>query len=87
MSKLYWGTAWCRAELGHDHDIWLLAKVRPSAWWLLKRLWLFLRIMWRRWDGERIDCRTAWAASEAAVGLGPCEVRRRKRRKGDTNEL
>jgi hypothetical protein len=46
------------------------AIVRPSWYWNLRRLKLFLSIVWRKWDeGYRLSISTAWSVSEVAKGL------------------
>jgi len=73
MSKLYWGRAMAQTDVG---GLWVRAKVRPKCYWFIRRLRLFLRIVWRRYETERIDWRTAWQISKVAVGLvGPVEIR------------
>ena len=78
MSVIYWGTVSCEDErLG----AWLWAKVRPRWYWFLCRVWLFVRLVWRRYDDQwtnRIDWRTAWDVAEVAEGLSEVRARRMK---------
>lgn len=54
--------------------LYVLAKVRPRWYWRLRRVWLFLLIVWRvtdvRPDGSnyRLSVQTAWKVSEVAMG-------------------
>ena len=75
MSKLYWGRTMAQTDIG---GLWCYAKVRPRAYWLLRRIRLFALIVWRRYDPgcDRLDWRTAWDVAACAEGLGPCEVHR-----------
>ena len=68
MRKLYWGTVRAQTDVG---GLWIHAKVRPAWYWWLRRLHLFLGIVWRNYEGPgtRIDARTAWSVSHAAIGL------------------
>ena len=45
------------------------AKIRPKWYWLLKRIWLFISIVWRKWETARIGWLTAWEVSRVAEGL------------------
>lgn len=51
--------------------LYVMAKIRPHWYWGVRRLWLFARIVWRRWDTDtsRLDWRTAWAVSKVARGI------------------
>lgn len=80
MRKLYWGRVLAPTDF---HGAWVVAKVRPRAVWALCRIRLFLRIVWRKPDTApgctRLDWRTAWDVSNAAIGLvGPVAVHRGK---------
>lgn len=75
--KLYWGTVF--AEVDFVRDVWCHAKVRPRWYWTLRRLQLFLSVVWRRMDSQfpqRMDWRTAWDVAEVAMGLEPHEIHR-----------
>ncbi len=71
MSKIIrWGHVRC--ESADFPGAWLDAKVRPAWYWWCKRTWLFLQIVWRRWETERLGWRVARDVSRVAVGLvGP----------------
>jgi len=47
------------------------AKIRPWWYWTARRISLFTRIVWRRWDAQssRMDVATAWEVSSVAVGF------------------
>lgn len=46
------------------------ALVRPRWYWFLRRMKLFLSIVWREWEtGYRLSISTAWSVSEVAKGL------------------
>ena len=73
-----WGNVFCQTDVG---GLWCGAKVRPAWFWWLKRVRLFLWLVWRRPDSDpactRLDWDTAWSVSEVAVGLtGPLRVHR-----------
>lgn len=72
MSKLYWGRALAQESFTGG---WCHARVRPAWYWWLRRLRLFVLIVWRRYEISRLDARTAWDISRCAVGLvGPVSV-------------
>ena len=75
MRKLYWGKVFAETDFA---GCWCWAQVRPRWFWLIRRVRLFFRIVWRKYDDQgetRIDWRTAWDAGEAAVGfVGPVTV-------------
>lgn len=53
-----------------NKPLYAYAKVRPRWYWTLRRLKLFLGIVWRKWDeGYRLSWSTAWEVSEVAKGL------------------
>jgi len=61
---IHWGCVFCQTDVG---GLWTWAKVRPTWFWALLRLWLFVRIVWRRVDSRcpgRLDWRTAWQVSD-----------------------
>jgi hypothetical protein len=71
-----WGTIFAETDLGG----WVYAKVRPLWYWQLRRAWLFVRIVWRRWDTARLDWRTAWQIAFEIIGtglVGPLQVQQR----------
>ena len=73
MRMLYWGEAMAQTDVG---GLWVVAKIRPRWYWLLRRVRLFLRIVWRRYENARLDWRTSWSVSAVAGGLsGPVLVR------------
>lgn len=49
--------------------LYVCAKIRPRWYWGVRRVWLFVRIVWRRWETERLNWSTAWAVSTVARGL------------------
>jgi len=67
-----WTTVLAQTDV-RDHNGELLyadAIVRPNWYWNLRRLKLFLGIVWRKWDeGYRLSIATAWSVSEVAKGL------------------
>lgn len=40
--------------------LYVLCKVRPRWYWHMRRLSLFLGIVWRHYEDSRIDWATAW---------------------------
>lgn len=68
-----WTTVLAQTDVhGRDGEpLYAHAIVRPRWYWFLRRVKLFLGIVWRRWDAQcsRIDIRTAWSVSEVAKGL------------------
>lgn len=42
--------------------------IRPAWYWWIRRMVLFLQIVWRRYEDQRISIRTAWSVSEVAMG-------------------
>lgn len=56
---------------GHDGEtLYAEAIVRPRWFWFLRRMKLFLSIVWRKWDaGYRLSISTAWSVSKVAEGL------------------
>ena len=43
--------------------LYVTAQVRPASWWFLRRVWLFLRIVWRPCETQRLAAATAWEVS------------------------
>lgn len=78
MSTIYWGNAWARTDLGG----WVCAKIRPRWYWAYRKVWLFLRLVWRLPDSApgctRIDIQTAWATAGCIYddAMGPQRVHR-----------
>lgn len=53
------------------------AIVRPQWFWFLRRMKLFLSIVWREWDEDyRLSISTAWSVSEVAKGLTASDLKR-----------
>ena len=52
--------------------LYVYARIRPRWYWTMRKLWLFVRIVWRPYEGGRIAWRTAWDVAFVSVGLtGP----------------
>ncbi len=48
--------------------LYVLAKIRPRWYWQIRRIKLFLSIVWRPYDTARLDWSTAWKVSEVSKG-------------------
>jgi len=56
------------------------AKVRPRWYWFLRRVKLFLSIVWRpAWGDGRLDWRTAWEVSACGRGFTAKDTEEAKR--------
>ncbi len=62
----WWGQLFAPTDMG---DLWTTAKVRPFWFWWWRRLCLFVSIVWRRYEVQRLDWRTSWAVSHVALGV------------------
>lgn len=73
-----WTTALRQTDI-HDPEtgesLYVHARIRPTWYWKLRRIKLFLTIVWRVWDvlpdgrNHRLSIKTAWEVSEVAKGL------------------
>jgi len=66
-----WSTVMAQTDVrGYNGEpLYCDALVRPNWYWNLRRLKLFLSIVWRKWDQGRLSIATAWSVSEVAKGL------------------
>ena len=74
---IYWGNAFAETDWP---GLYVYAKVRPRWYWTLKAAWLFVRIVWRRWDTARLDWGTAWQIAFVIITpglIGPLQVQQR----------
>jgi len=73
MSELRnWTTVLVQTDVWADGEaLYAHAIVRPRWYWFLRRVKLFLGIVWRRFDPgcTRMGIRTAWDVSKVAEGL------------------
>ena len=77
----HWRTVFVPTDIPNPIDggqLYVWAIVRPRWYWFLRRVWLFVRIVWRPIDSPDIhhpfraglmDWRTAWEVSQVAQGL------------------
>jgi len=69
---IYWGTALAQTDIG---GLWVWAKVRPWWYWRIRRVRLFLYLVWRRYETTRLTVEVAWAVSKVAeTRYGPWPV-------------
>lgn len=74
---MYWGRVLaptCLNDPATGEPLYVYAKVRPMWYWQLCRIRLFLSIVWRMCETERISVKLAWKLSDVAVGLTPDSV-------------
>ena len=65
-----WTTVLAQTDVrGNGELLYAHAIVRPRWYWFLRRLKLFLGIVWRKHEVSRIDIKTAWSVSKVAEGL------------------
>ena len=50
-------------------DVFCYVRFAPKWYWFLQRVRLFLSIVGRRYEKNRIDIPTAWSASLCAIGV------------------
>ena len=48
---------------GTNEPLYVWKKVRPQWYWKLKRLLLFLIILWRRWEDARLSWSLSWSVA------------------------
>ena len=68
----YWGCAFVETDIPNTYEggyCWTWAKIRPRWYWWIRRMQMFLEIVWRPFETSRIDWRTAWDVSKVARGL------------------
>lgn len=68
----YWRSVLAQTDIrGYDGEVlYAHTVVRPRWYWFLRRLKLFLSIVWREWEKDyRLSISTAWSVSEVAQGL------------------
>lgn len=53
---------------GEGQQLYVYARIRPSWYWTVRQIRLFLKIVWRRYESDRIDWDTAWEVSKVARG-------------------